>query len=381
VPQHQQKNHPRVLYQRFARVSRAFNLIDDGMESGFALSGCEIRSWYDDHDEPELSELIDSFRPTHFVGCFQTPGRTSCRWMSSESVETLRQYRDTTGLRVALRCDPSNIQELFRGTPMDASRYLDGGVSSYYTAPTRPTDDEQFVIDASVINLLRTSLAPGVFDTAYRGYLEAGLSVLEEPFAADPQRDYLAQSPPLHDVVYVGGCWGFKWKNMQPYVKALKDAFGDRFAIYGDGWPEGLSHGSITDSQVRQVLCGSKVALSFHEPSQVMEFAFAPNERVHKLLAMGCCVVSDPNPILESYYTPGTHLMVAHSPQEMVSTVCSLCDNQEQAARMSGAGRNHTLERHTYTHRAQRLLEVLDIQLPASSIVTHKGEILSRCSA
>jgi len=33
---------PRLLYQRFARVSRAFNLIDDGMESGFRAAGCQV---------------------------------------------------------------------------------------------------------------------------------------------------------------------------------------------------------------------------------------------------------------------------------------------------------------------------------------------------
>ncbi|MHC4976193.1 MAG: glycosyltransferase family protein [Planctomycetota bacterium] len=367
-----------VLYQRFAPVSRAFNLIDDGMVSGLVSLGCTVIDWLDTEDEPCLAEMLDEHGVTHFVGCLQTPRRAACRWMLDGSLERLVAHKQG-GLRVGLRSDPSNIREVFRGTSLDASCHREGNVSSYYGAPDRPTDEERRVIDANVIDVLRSPLASGVYDIAYRGYLEARLSVLEEPFGADPRRDAPVECEAHAGVVYVGGCWSFKWQSMRAYVDGLREAFGDEFRIYGEGWPEGYSSGYLDDASYRERVCGASVVISLHEPSQVMGFAFAPNERVHKLLSMGCCVVSDPNPILETYYKDGEDLVIARSAEDMVSQVRALLHDPRRASRLASSGRNRTARCHSYRHRASRLLETLESELEPGSVITYRGETRVGC--
>ncbi|MFG0256279.1 MAG: glycosyltransferase [Phycisphaerales bacterium JB043] len=298
--------------------------------------------------------------------------------MLDGSLDALLAHR-AGGLRVGLRSDPSNICDVFRGTSLDASTHHEGNVSSYYTAPQRPSDDERRVIDAGAIDLLRSPLAAGVFEVAYRGFLEAGLSVLEEPFGADPVRDSPIQCARDGGLVYVGRCWSFKWQNMGGYVDALRASFGSGFQLYGEGWPEGYSSGYLPDDRLREVLCRASVVVSLHEPSQVMGFAFAPNERVHKLLAMGCCVVSDPNPILETYYTGGEDLVIASSPEDMVRLVGGLLDDPVRARRVATSGKDRTVRFHLYEHRAMRLLETLESDVEPGSIVTYRGDVRAGC--
>lgn len=349
----------RVLYQRLSSANNAFAYIDDGAEAGWRAAGATVRSWLDEPGQPTLDEVLESFRPTHFLGVLQTTKRATWRWMTEQrSLDALEAAHDD-GLFVALRTDPSNIRGLFDAHGFDFGRYREAGVSTYYTQPDRPTREELRVFERGIVDLLRSPLSHRCFDRCFRSYLDLGLPVLEEPFAADVQRYQPVHAGPIeYDAAFVGGCWPFKWANMERYVRALQRGLGSRFAVYGKGWPEGVAKGELTEEAFGPTVGAATVNISLHEPTQVAGFAFAPNERVFKLLALGACVVSDPNPMLADLFEGGAEIVLASDPTDMCAHVRALVEDPAEARRIADAGHERVLRDHTYQRRAERLLEV-----------------------
>ena len=354
-----ERNKLRVLHQRFSSANNAFAYIDEGVEAGWRSLGATVQPWLDEPGQPSLAEILESFQPTHVLGALQTPKRGAWRWMTDpRSLDALARAHDA-GAFVALRTDPSNIRSLFAAKQFDVARYREMGVSSYYTQPDRPTREELRVFELGVVDLLRSPLSRLCYDRCFASYLKLGLPILEEPFAADDTRyQPLSAGDIEYDALFIGSCWPFKWANMEAYIDALRAAFGQRFAVFGAGWPEGVSKGQLSEVAFAPTVASARVNISLHEPTQVAGFPFAPNERVFKLLALGAVVVSDPNPMLADLFDDGTELVLASDAQGMARVVRSLVDDPRRARDMAHAGRERVLRDHTYRVRAQRLLDV-----------------------
>ncbi|MCB9847864.1 MAG: glycosyltransferase family 1 protein [Phycisphaeraceae bacterium] len=361
----------RVLYQRFG-AGGAFDCIDAGFLAGYRGIAGAVHAWTDGPGEPTLRELLDSFEPTHVVACLHNPDRTLCRWTGDGSLDALGR----SGAHVSVRANPPDIGAFFNGCGIDFTAYPEFGVSSFYNRPAGLTDDERRVLGSGAIDLVRSPLAAGAIGDCFRSALELGLPVLEEPHAADVRRypHTRRAERPGFAASFVGRCWPFKWSHMGPFVEALRDHFGDRFAVFGSGWPEGISNGPIDDSGFAELVANSSVCLNFHEPTQVMPAPFAQNERTFKLLAMGACVVSDANPLLEQQFEIDLELLLAESPRAMVDLIAELEQNPERVSAIAAEGRTRVLGEHTYAHRATRLLAVAADPPGRGEIVTWRGE-------
>jgi spore maturation protein CgeB len=94
---------------------------------------------------------------------------------------------------------------------------------------------------------------------------------------------------------------------------------------------------------------------------------YCPSGRLFEAAACGTPLVSDCWPGLESFFEPGSELIVGREPQDVVD---ALEMSDEQLARMAAAARLRVLAQHTSEHRAaelERLLE--DAVRPVSEAV------------
>lgn len=364
----------RVLYQRFP-AGGAFACIDDGFLAGYAQVAGAAYGWTDAPGEPTLAELIRSLAPTHIVACLHNPDRSLCRWTGDGSIEALRR----SPAHVSVRMNPPDIGAYFRESGIDFARFPGFGVSSFYNRPAGLTCDERRVLGSGVIDLIRSPLSATAIVACFRSALGMGIPILEEPHGADTRR-YLPvelAAEPQFAATFVGRCWPFKWSHMAPYIGAMRDRFGDRFAVFGSGWPEGISRGSIDDAGFANLVAESAVCLSLHEPTQALPAPFAQNERVFKLLAMGACVVSDNNLVLAEQFEVGEELLLAETPEAMVDAVARLVDDPARAREIAIAGRTRVLAEHTYAHRARRLLATAVDPPGAGGVITWRGEAAS----
>ncbi len=361
----------RVLYQRFP-AGGAFDCIDDGYIAGYAHSNCVVEAWTDAEGEPSLADRIREFSPTHIVACLHNPDRSMSRWTGDGSIDAIL----ACGAHCSVRMQPPEVAAFFEGAGFRFQAYPEFGVSSYYARPPGLTSDEERVLRSGAVSLVRSPLDSSAIGGCFASVLAMGVPVLEEPHAADIWRYHYADPLPEREFAasFVGRCWPFKWSHMEPYVRAMQDAFGDRFAIFGGGWPEGVSRGSIDDAHFARVVASSSVCLSLHEPTQVMDRPFAQNERVFKLLSMGACVVSDANPMLAGQFEVGEELLLAPTPEAMVEQVRAIESDQALGRAIAAAGRTRVLVEHTYAHRAQRLLALAADPPAPGRVITRLGE-------
>lgn len=348
-----------MLYQRHTRGGGAYAYIDDGLIAGWRGVGAEVREWFDGPGEPTLDVVLDAFGPTVFLGNLQSVRREPARWTGPRTRDALRAYRERSGLLTALRSDPTNMRAWSAGAGIDFERYPDRGVRSYYLQPDRPAGDEAEVVESGLVDLVRTPHATASIPVLYRNLLDAGLPVVEEAFGADVGRYRPVAERKSIDVLYVGGCWAFKWANMEGYVRALREAFGDGFRLYGRGWPEGLSSGVLDERHYCRTVCSARVNLALHEPTQVNRPAFAGNERAYKLGALGAAMVSDDNALLGEHFAAGVELELARDPGEMVERCRALLARPERAESMGRSARERVLRDHTYARRAEQVLGAL----------------------
>jgi hypothetical protein len=361
-----------VLYQRFP-AGGAFGCIDDGFVAGYGQVAGAAHDWTDAPGEATLAELIRSLAPTHIVACLHNPDRSLCRWTGDGSIEAMAG----SSAHVSVRMNPPDIGAYFKDCGIDFARFPEFGVSSFYNRHAGLTADERGVLGSGVIDLIRSPLAAPAIGVCFRSALAIGIPVLEEPHAADTRR-YAPIEPapePRFAATFVGRCWPFKWSHMAPYIGAMRDRFGDRFAVFGSGWPEGVSRGTIDDAGFAGLVAESAVCLSLHEPTQVLPAPFSQNERVFKLLSMGACVVSDNNPVLAEQFEVGEELLLAGSPGAMVDRVAQVVNDPALGRAIACAGRTRVLAEHTYAHRARRLLATAADPPGAGAIVTRLGTI------
>ena len=365
---HPDTGRPRIIYETTG-VKGAFGFIDQGFVSGYRSLEVEALEWHA-ATGPDLAQVLREFRPTHFIGNFQGPDRLPAAWLRGGTWKKLLRYKRKHGLRVALRSLPSNLRDLTATWPIDFSQFPERGVQAFYQQPDRPLPEEAAAINSGFVDLIRSPLAHHVYEVCFRSFIDLGVPILEEPHAADTTRYQPVETEKTVAVQFIGGCWPFKLHNMAPYIDALREAFGDAFRLYGQGWPDSYGAQPLDNADFDRAVGEAVVNISLHEPTQVLELPFSGNERVFKLLALEACVVSDPNPLLGYHLDVPSEVRLAASPEEMVAVVRELVDSPSAAQAMGLAGRAKVLAKHTYARRAQRVLDLLD-RLPDEKIIRY----------
>jgi glycosyltransferase involved in cell wall biosynthesis len=87
--------------------------------------------------------------------------------------------------------------------------------------------------------------------------------------------------------------------------------------------------------------------------------------RPFELAAAGAAIVSNPHAGIERWLEPGSEVIVVDDADGALAAYRELVGDPAQAEAMGARARERVLDEHTYAHRARRLLQLLDLDVPA----------------
>lgn len=144
--------------------------------------------------------------------------------------------------------------------------------------------------------------------------------------------EYLCQRVPMT-------VWGYSEKGIAPE------------SAIGKCW-KGLSWGLET----YQMLADAKIALNMHA-----DFAkdFANNIRLYETTGVGTMLLTDSKKNLADMFEPGKEVVAYRSREDCARLIEYYLSHDEERESIALAGQRRTLENHTYYHRMQELLAIV----------------------
>ncbi len=135
-----------------------------------------------------------------------------------------------------------------------------------------------------------------------------------------------------------------------------------RFAVRGTrlgdiGRAEMLPY--LSFSKLREYACRSKLNLVITRAAHASVYA-SSSSRPFELASMGCCMVANPYLGIEEWFEPGKEIFVVNSGEEAVDRYRHLLAHDSERRTAGEAARARVLKEHTFRHRAQQLVEIVN---------------------
>jgi spore maturation protein CgeB len=144
-----------------------------------------------------------------------------------------------------------------------------------------------------------------------------------------------------------------------------------RFILGGNGWhdkpiSQNISYiGHVFTKDHNALNCSPKAVLNISRDSMA-KYGFSPATRVFEAAGAGACIITDYWIGIDSFFEPGTEILVAQNGDEVKQILSSLTN--EKATAIGQAALKKVLAQHTYTHRAATLDVILKQELSTSSL-------------
>ncbi|MBI3807278.1 MAG: glycosyltransferase [Nitrospirae bacterium] len=181
-------------------------------------------------------------------------------------------------------------------------------------------------------------------------YQKEGCPALFFPEASDPDIFRpIPELPKLHDVCFVGGCYGVREK----IVRALRKA-GIQVTAYGSGWDQGR----LDTEEVPRLFAQSKIVLGVGTIGHCEDF-YALKMRDFDGPMSGSCYVTHDNPDLRLVYKVGEEIATYCSVDDCIDKVRWYLSHEDERERVAQAGRVRALADHTWEKRFDDLFDVL----------------------
>lgn len=135
-----------------------------------------------------------------------------------------------------------------------------------------------------------------------------------------------------------------------------------RFILGGNGWHDkptasNINYiGHVFTKDHNALNCSPKAVLNISRDSMA-KYGFSPATRVFEAAGAGACIITDYWLGIDTFFEPGTEILVAHSGADVAKILASL--TKEKAGEIGKAALKRVLEEHTYTHRAAELDRIL----------------------
>jgi spore maturation protein CgeB len=200
--------------------------------------------------------------------------------------------------------------------------------------------------------------------------LELGARRVEPLFwAIDPELFAPQPVEKEHDVFFYGYGDKFRQEWMRELVgepsRRLPDA---RFALGGEDFRGDVGQadllGPIPYNAFPRAISAARINLNVTRRAHATVEA-SSTVRPFELAACGATIVSNPHLGIERWFEPGRELLVVHDADEASEAYRELLADPAQAEALGARARERVLDEHTYAHRARRLLELLDLRVPA----------------
>jgi spore maturation protein CgeB len=141
----------------------------------------------------------------------------------------------------------------------------------------------------------------------------------------------------------------------QFFLAAAQDAPDCRFLLGGPGWqdlalPPNVRYLGYCPIPLHPVLnCSARLVLNLNRESMAA-VGHSPPTRIFEAAACGACLVTDAWEGIETFFTPGEEILVAHGPEDIVRYLRTV--TPEEARAIGERARRRTLRQHTYDSRA-----------------------------
>lgn len=172
-------------------------------------------------------------------------------------------------------------------------------------------------------------------------------------WAVDVSRIRPVSAPRDIDVSFVGGCRPHRAR----IVAALRRSGVDVF-VRGTGWPEGRA----STQELVDIPARSRVSLNFADSTQGHEKGKTQlKARPFELAASGTCVVTEPDPQLDRFFSAATEMVVTEGTRGFVHAVKSLLGDESTRSARAHATWERAVGEHTYDIRLSRIFELLGV--------------------
>lgn len=114
--------------------------------------------------------------------------------------------------------------------------------------------------------------------------------------------------------------------------------------------------GQAWGRQMYQVLHSSKMTLNHHGDVA----PYANNMRLFEATGVGTCLLTDWKANLKEMFEPGKELVAYRSPEECLELVQYYLEHDEERNVIARAGQARTLHEHTYSHRMQEFVDLVE---------------------
>jgi spore maturation protein CgeB len=144
-------------------------------------------------------------------------------------------------------------------------------------------------------------------------------------------------------------------------AKALRAAFGQKFGLFGHGWPADMkSKGSIEiNKAVSDVYSRSFCNISVSHFNNISHYF---SDRLLMCMASGRPCISWQFPGWDSYFADKQDLVIANSSSDIVNKVKWLLENKNKANLIGQNGAAKVFSEHTYLSRITEMLEMIGLK-------------------
>ena len=147
----------------------------------------------------------------------------------------------------------------------------------------------------------------------------------------------------------------------QPSRELTDSRFAVRGTRLGDlGRVESLPY--LSFSKLREYACRSKINLCITRGAHASVYG-SSSSRPFELSSMGACIVANPYEGIEAWFEPDKEVFIVHSADEALDRYRFLLSHDAERLAVGKAARERVLKEHTFRHRAQQLVDIIQSYL------------------
>jgi hypothetical protein len=239
--------------------------------------------------------------------------------------------------------DPDTFYSIYKKFNYEANLYLDDNIAEEVAK-----SDPDFIMMP----------CPESAKSFYSNFSKLGLNIESIPLACDTDRYFcsdLKKNYSTDNFFFCGGYWPKKAIQFDLYLKPYENYLD----VYGySKWPYSGYKGLLGENQEKEKYQQSILSPAISEPHA--QYTGDIVERVFKILGSGGCAITDVNPYYKELFN-SSELPVPASVDEYHEMIHELCNNKKLREDYRKKGYDAVMSRHTYKHRAERILDLLGV--------------------
>lgn len=137
-------------------------------------------------------------------------------------------------------------------------------------------------------------------------------------------------------------------------VKTLQSKYGNRFAVYGNGWNNGGKSTNASQHEEAKVYRSAKIAIN-HSQFNSKRYT---SDRMFRILGTGTFCLSHNYNGIEQDFENDKHLVVYNNVNDLIQKIDYWLENEEKRNEIANEGQKHCYENFTYTQMVNQILKL-----------------------